>query len=170
MMVLIINIGLEKMDIENMTDVEIRRNDETISLMSIDDSSRNSYSKRNWTVEQDTELLNFVKETKSRNWKKISAIFANKTAQQCSYRYNKLINEMTKSKWNKNDDILLLELTELYGQKWTYIASKMHGRTAEDVMQRYILKLDPKLKRSKFDKEEDDLILKLHKKYGNKWN
>jgi hypothetical protein len=77
---------------------------------------------------------------------------------------------MTKSKWNKNDDILLLELTELYGQNWTYIASKIAGRTAEDVMHRFILKLDPELKRSKFDKEEDELIIKLHEKYGNKWN
>jgi hypothetical protein len=164
------NTGLEKMEIENMTDVDVRKKEDTASLMSIDDSIRHSHSKRNWTPEEDAKLLNYVSETNSHNWKKISGIFGNKTAQQCSYRYIKLITDKNRSKWNRNDDIQLLELTELYGQNWVYIATKMPGRSPEDIMQRYILKLDPKLKRSRFDKDEDDLILKLHEQYGNKWN
>jgi hypothetical protein len=159
-----------KMDIDNMTDVEIKKREDSVSLMSIDDSGRNSYSKRNWTAEEDAKLLKYVTEYNSHNWKKISTIFLNKTAQQCSYRYSKLISDINKSKWNRNDDILLLELIELYGHNWAYISSKMSGRSPEDIMQRYILKLDPKLKRSRFEKEEDDLILKLHDQYGNKWN
>ena len=164
------------MEVEYITDVSHstrgkKKENDTLSLNSCaEDSNRYSNSKRNWTPEEDSTLLSFVSDTNSRNWKKISHILGNKTAPQCAYRYNKLISEMTKAKWNRNDDILLLELTELYGQNWNYIVTKMPGRTVDDIMQRYIMKLDPKLKRSRFDKDEDELILKLHEKYGNKWN
>jgi hypothetical protein len=156
------------MEIE--TDSIVQKNNESASLRSIEHSGRNSYINKNWIPEEDTKLLNFVDETKSHNWKKIASILGNKTAQQCAYRYNKLKSDTNKSKWNRNEDIQLLEMIESYGQNWAYIASQMPSRSAEDVMQRYILKLDPKLKRSRFEKEEDELILKLHDKYGNKWN
>jgi hypothetical protein len=124
-MVLQIDLGLERIEIDIMTDVEIRKKDEMFSSISIDDSSRNSYSRRNWTPGEDAKLLTLVNEGQSRKWKKISVYFGNKTVQQCAYRYNRLMIDMNKSKWNRNDDILLLELSEVYGQNWAYIATIM---------------------------------------------
>jgi hypothetical protein len=156
------------MDVD-LTTGFIKNKEENGSLMSIDESSK-IHSRSTWTAEEDRKLLMLVNESKAKNWKKIAQILGNKTGPQCSYRYNKLVTEMTKAKWNRNDDIQLLELVETYGQNWAFIANKMQGRSTEEVKYRFIMKLDPKLKRSRFEKEEDELILKLHEKYGNKWN
>jgi hypothetical protein len=143
--------------------------EEKDSLMSIDDSA-GYRSNKTWTQEEDMKLLQLARESNAKNWKKIAIILGNKTGPQCSYRFNKLITEMNKAKWGRNDDIMLLGLVETYGENWQIIVEKMPGKTVEDIRQRFTMKLDPKLKRSRFDKDEDDLILKLHEKYANNWN
>jgi len=93
----------------------------------------------------------------------------NKSPQQCSYRYNKLII-YEKRKWTRNEDIMLLDLYESIGANWIEISFRLPGRTPEDIQERFEDKLNPCLKRSKFDKEEDEKILLLHEKHGNQWN
>jgi hypothetical protein len=129
-----------------------------------------STNKRIWTKEEDQILLNFMKQTNnSRNWKKISETLKTKTPQQCTYRYNKLVEEMTKRKWTRTEDIKLIELIEVHGNNWELIASMYEGRTAKDVEDRFVKKLDPNLKKSRFTDEEDEKLIKLHEKYGNQW-
>jgi hypothetical protein len=110
-----------------------------------------------------------VATSNSRNWKKISKILKNKSPQQCSYRYNKLIIS-EKRKWTRNEDIMLLDLHESLGPNWIEISLRLPGRTPEDIQERFEDKLNPCLKRSKFEKEEDEKILLLHEKHGNQWN
>lgn len=127
-------------------------------------------NKRKWTEEEDAFLINYVQETGSRNWKKMTSFLPNKTPQQCAYRYDKLVKNMNKLKWSRNDDILLMELIDAYGQNWNMIVQHMPGRSIPEVQERFTKKLDPNLKRCKFDKEEDEMIIKFYEKYGNKWN
>jgi hypothetical protein len=126
-------------------------------------------NKRNWTQEEDNLLLELTTEDSKHNWKKLAKNFHNKTPQQVSYRYHKLL-QSEKKKWSRTDDITLVELVELYGKDWKAIAIKMPGRSVEDIKERFQFKLDPNLKRGKFEKEEDDLILQLYSKYGNQWD
>jgi hypothetical protein len=139
------------------------------SQMSIDESGR-YHLRKQWMPDEDRKLLSLVNDSQGRNWKKIANLLGEKTSSQCSYRYQKLITEGSKAKWNRTEDIQLLELTEKFGNNWVIIASKLSGKTPEEAKQRFTLKLDPKLKRSRFDKEEDELILRLQEKYGNNWN
>jgi hypothetical protein len=127
-------------------------------------------SRRSWTAEEDMKLLKLASENNAKNWKKIAIILGTKTGPQCSYRYNKLNNDGMRSKWHRSEDIQLLELVETYGKNWHMIAMNMTGRTGEEARHRYVMKLDPRFKRSRFDRDEDDLILRLHDKYGNDWN
>jgi hypothetical protein len=145
----------------------IKSRDDDNSLMSIDESGK---IRKTWAPEEDKKLVALVQETKGRNWKKIANVLGNKSGPQCSYRYNKLINEAPRAKWNRNEDIQLLELIEAYGHNWTLIANKLPGKTPEEAKSRFTMKLDPKLKRSRFDKNEDELILRLLDKFGNKWH
>lgn len=124
--------------------------------------------KRNWTEEEDKILMSYIKLYNSKNWKKISEILKTKTSQQCVYRYHKLINKHKEIKWNRCEDIQLMELIENYGYDWE-ILSKHLNKPADAIKERYYKKLDPNLKRCKFTEKEDLLIYKLHNKLGNKW-
>ena len=127
-------------------------------------------NKRIWTKTEDEMLLDFMKKTNnSRNWKKISDILKTKTPQQCTYRYNKLIEEITNRKWTRTEDIKLIELIEVHGHNWKLISSYFDGRLAQDIEARFTKKLDPNLKKSKFTEEEDELLIQLHTKLGNQW-
>ena len=129
------------------------------------------FNKRIWSKEEDKQLLGLVASFYKRNWKKISNTIGNKTPQQCAYRYDKLMKLETTKKWNRNDDILIMEQIESLGMNWVKISENLkNGRSPEEIRERYEKKLNPNLKRSNFTKEEDNLIIELHHKYGNRWN
>jgi len=134
----------------------------------LNDPSKN---KRIWTKEEDEFLLDYLKKNNnSRNWKKISEILKTKTPQQCTYRYNKLIEQMTKRKWTRGEDIKLIELIEVYNKNWELIAKEFPHRSLKEIEERFTKKLDPCMKKSRFSEDEDDLLIKLYEKYGNQWS
>jgi hypothetical protein len=158
-------------NIGNMNWSSSQVNSQIYNLTYEDDASNMlMYNKRNWSEEDDQILLHFIATSKNKNWKKISQILKTKTPQQCSYRYNKLIRSENRRKWNRNEDILLLDLFETIGSNWSEISKSMAGRSPFEIQERFEEKLNPNLKRSKFEREEDDKILLLHERYGNQWN
>jgi hypothetical protein len=78
--------------------------------------------------------------------------------------------EQSKRRWKRVEDIKIIEMVEVYGKNWKLMEKKMQGRTAESIKDRFLNKLDPNLKTCKFSQEEDELIIKLHNKYGTRWN
>ena len=68
---------------------------------------------------------------------------------------------MIKKFWTVQNDEKLLKLIELLGREWTKIAQIFNVPfiTPKEVKDRYRNKLNPSLKRSRFDKEEDKVIL-----------
>lgn len=127
-------------------------------------------NKRIWTKEEDEFLLDYLKKNQnSRNWKKISEILKTKTPQQCTYRYNKLIEQMTKRKWTRGEDIKLIELIEVYNKNWEIIAREFPHRSLKEIEERFTKKLDPNIKKSRFSEEEDELLIKLYEKYEKNW-
>jgi hypothetical protein len=131
----------------------------------------NSISKRLWTPEEDMLLLNQVSICKgNKNWRKIASCIPDKNAQQCSYRYHRLLNSTNKRKWTRSEDIQLVELVEKYGGDWQTISSIINNRDSEEIKERFEKKLDPNLKRCKFQRVEDEMIIKLHEELGNQWN
>lgn len=127
-------------------------------------------SKKNWTKEEDEILVNFVKTNNGRNWKKISSILKTKTAQQCSYRYNKIITLKNEKKFTRNEDIQIIELIEKFGFNWDEIIKYFPHRKKQQIIDRYYNKLNTGNKRKVFEQEEDALLLKLRNIHGNNWN
>ena len=169
-----IKINTNKIINNNFNNIKNPNNHINNSSDNINDNNNNKNSelddKKLWTAEEDELLINFIKTNPGRNWKKISNILKNKTPQQCAYRYTKLYKENNFKKWNRTEDINLIELHEKFENDWENIAKLIPGRTAMEVEERYSTKLDPNLKRCKFEPEEDEMIMQLYGKYGNKLN
>ena len=62
-------------------------------------------------------------------------------------------------------------ILELYsrGFGWKEIASRLPGRHGKQIRERYVNKLDPRLKHTPWTKEEDNILFDLHSKLGNQW-
>jgi len=145
-------------------------NDEIIEISSSKKTSdKEIREKKFWTKNEDDLLLGYISKTQCKNWRLISDYIKSKSSQQCAYRYSKLLSDMNKKKWNRKDDIKLIELVEAYGQNWEIISNQFGDRSERDVETRFKEKLDPNVKNTKFSEEEDNEITRLYGEYGNDW-
>ena len=72
--------------------------------------------------------------------------------------------------WQPYEDKLVLELYEELGPSWAAISRRMDGiRTGKQIRDRYLGKLDPKIKNAEWTQKEDDLLVSLFHKFGKKW-
>jgi hypothetical protein len=110
-----------------------------------------------WTPEADAALLSTVQmvpvnsKTGLPHWAEIEkhsdmAGF-NKSSKQCRERYmNHLGPGTKKGDWLKSEDLQIISLQTLHGNKWSYIGSLMPGRAEMSVNNRYAT-ISNKLKR-----------------------
>ena len=123
-----------------------------------------------WTEEEDKILKEKAKEFNYKNWNSIAEFIPGKSSIQCSSRYRRIRPGLIKGAWEKEEDSKLLSLFEKYGNNWAAISKEMPHRTGKQIRDRFINSLDERYKRGKFSEEEDKMILKYHKKFGNKWS
>ncbi|XP_017246526.1 transcription factor MYB52 [Daucus carota subsp. sativus] len=72
--------------------------------------------------------------------------------------------------WRPAEDEKLKELVERYGpHNWNAIAEKLQGRSGKSCRLRWFNQLDPRINRSPFSEEEEDLLLASHRIHGNRW-
>lgn len=73
-------------------------------------------------------------------------------------------------KWRPQEDELLTALVREYGTKhWGIICTKFEGRTGKQCRERWHNQLDPHIKKDAWTKDEEDLLLKAHAQFGNRW-
>jgi len=72
--------------------------------------------------------------------------------------------------WLPAEDAQLIELVNIYGEKWSKIASVMKGRTGKQIRDRYINSLKPGIRQEAWTPAEDELLIRLYRKIGNKWS
>lgn len=90
--------------------------------------------------------------------------------QQQKTQYDDL-NQQTKRRfWLPSEDAQLIELVHRYGERWSKIATFIEGRTGKQIRDRYINSLKPGIRQEAWTKEEDELLIKLYLKIGNKWS
>jgi len=68
------------------------------------------------------------------------------------------------------EDNHIMELFKQKGKNWSEIAKIVKTRNGKQIRDRYLNYLDPKIKRDKFSKEDDELILGYYVKFGPKWS
>ncbi|KAH0461675.1 hypothetical protein IEQ34_009250 [Dendrobium chrysotoxum] len=75
-----------------------------------------------------------------------------------------------KGSWTAEEDARLIELVEQHGARnWTVISEGIPGRSGKSCRLRWCNQLSPAVQHRPFTKEEDDLIVSAHQRYGNKW-
>ena len=124
-----------------------------------------------WTPEEDTILRSAVEAHGAKNWKQIATALPLRSDVQCLHRWQKVLKPgLIKGSWTKAEDDSVRSLVEQYGiKRWSFIAKHLPGRLGKQCRERWYNHLSPDIKKSEWTEEEDNIIVTMHKKLGNRW-
>lgn len=93
---------------------------------------------RKWSENEDRELINLVNEH-GRNWQKLSALGNfDRNGKQLRERYlNVLDPSIKKEKWTDEEDKILIQKFNEYGNKWSKISIFLSGRPENTIKNRF---------------------------------
>ena len=78
--------------------------------------------------------------------------------------------DLVKGPWTPEEDQKVMDMVQRYGPKnWSVIANQLPGRIGKQCRERWHNHLNPDIKRGKWTDQEDQIIIKAHEKYGNRW-
>uniref|UniRef100_A0A8B9HPG2 V-myb avian myeloblastosis viral oncogene homolog-like 2a n=2 Tax=Astyanax mexicanus TaxID=7994 RepID=A0A8B9HPG2_ASTMX len=78
-------------------------------------------------------------------------------------------NEKARPKWTQDEDDSLISLVQQFGtQKWESVAGCLPSRTEQECKYRFTSVLDPALIKGAWTKEEDNMLIELVTRFGDK--
>ncbi|GJJ76706.1 transcription factor MYB, plant [Entomortierella parvispora] len=127
-----------------------------------------------WTRQEDILLREAVVKFNGKAWKRIAEFCfpdGSRDKDHCLQRWRMISKPRSiKGPWTPEEDRQLRTLVhELGAEKWVLIASRLGSRTGKQCRERWHNHLDPKIDKSPFTAEEDELIFKLFAQLGSKW-
>ena len=122
-----------------------------------------------WTEEEDQLLCELVQ--KKLDWSEITKHFINKTSRQILAHWNKVVNpNIIRGSWTREEDEIIINWVKEKGPiNWSKLSNLLPGRIPKQCRERWCNRLDPKILRSSWSNEEDEIIIKCIQKIGNKW-
>jgi hypothetical protein len=135
--------------------------------------ARNNASRgQKWTGEEDALLRRIVGQSTSMNWKALECQFPGKTSQQLFERWTKVLDPvLLKGSWTRQEDEIIIKYVHAYGCKsWTKLAKMLPGRIGKQCRERWMNHLNPDLSRDQWTPAEDQLLMELHREFGNSWS
>lgn len=91
-----------------------------------------------WSADEDVLLKSIVEIQGPRNWTEISYRIPGRNPKQCRERwYYHLDHGVKKGVWTEEEDEIILSKQEQYGNQWSQFARLLHGRTDNDIKNRY---------------------------------
>lgn len=88
--------------------------------------------------EEDQKLKELIKQHGENNWELISKLMQHRSVRQCKERwYNNLKANISKDKWNFQEDELLKQKYQEFGPKWKYFERFFPGRTSYNIKNRW---------------------------------
>lgn len=91
-----------------------------------------------WSKEEDNLLTAIVKQMGPRKWNSIAEHIPGRTGKQCRERWMSHISpELISSTWDTKDDDQLIQLHNLFGNKWAKISQYFPGRPPNAVKNRW---------------------------------
>ena len=98
------------------------------------------YRKVMWTQEEDERLRAAVQHHGTKNWNRVAKAMPGRNGKQCRERWaGMLAPELTKEAWTPQEDALLIQLHNQYGNKWALISSFLPGRSRIGLRNRWSL-------------------------------
>lgn len=126
--------------------------------------------RKNWSDEEDSALKKGVSMFGERNWKAVAEMVNTRNHTQCMQRWSKALKPgLKKGHWTKDEDTVLREMARAYNNNWAKVVQHIHGRTVKQIRERWSNHVNPTINHSSFTESEDQIIVELHRKHGNKW-
>ena len=97
-----------------------------------------SSKKVKFTRAEDAKLALLVREYSDNDWKAIAEQMAPRTARQCRERWTNYVNpELSKDPWTKDEDQLLIEKHNEFGNHWKIIEKYFPNRSKNNIKHRW---------------------------------
>jgi hypothetical protein len=127
--------------------------------------------KRNWTKEEDSQLLELVAKH-GKQWGLISPHIAHRTPSQIAARWEKCLDpKLRKGPFTLEEDRLIVNFVTTNGPRsWPHITSVIPHRSAKQCRERWFNHLDPTVVKSEWTQDEDELIHAQFELHGSRWS
>jgi hypothetical protein len=97
-----------------------------------------SLLKGSWTRHEDETIIRYVAANGTKSWTKLSLLLPGRIGKQCRERWvNALDPSLDRGPWTPEEDDLLRELHERFGNHWTKIAEAIPNRSDNAVKNRW---------------------------------
>ena len=108
---------------------------------------------KTWTSEEDAQLLHLYQQF-PKKWSEIAILMTDRNQNQCLHRYRRLV-QLGKSQkiWSSQEDETILKLIKKYGKNWKLISEMLGTKNGKQIRERYINKLDPRIKTQDWSEE-----------------
>lgn len=97
-----------------------------------------SYRKSMWTDAEDNLLREAVELHGTKNWSIVSTLVPGRNGKQCRERWSGMLDpELAREAWTLEEDKLLVQLHNQYGNKWAKISTHLPGRSRISLRNRW---------------------------------
>jgi hypothetical protein len=91
-----------------------------------------------FSPEEDALLIEYVQTRGTQAWPGVTSVLPHRSAKQCRERWlNSLSDSVNKSPWTADEDMLIFQLYQTYGPRWSKIAQFIAGRTDNSIKNRW---------------------------------
>ncbi|XP_076945641.1 transcription factor MYB52-like [Bidens hawaiensis] len=78
---------------------------------------------------------------------------------------------VTKGHWKPSEDVKLRNLVAVHGPRnWKTKSQQFPGRSGKSCRLRWVNQLDPRIKKTVFSREEENILIAAHAVFGNQWS
>ncbi|KAJ4703345.1 Myb-related protein like, partial [Melia azedarach] len=130
-------------------------------------SEKKFLRKGSWTAEEDRKLIAYIRRYGIWNWTEMpKAAGLLRCGKSCRLRWmNYLRPDIKRGSFSQEEDETIMKLHELLGNRWSAIASRLHGRTDNEIKNQWHSRL--KKKRNKDNQVPTTKSLKLGTQTAN---